>query len=173
MDSVEAMQSSLSGRVAFIAQWIVPVVFTFFLFWGRAFVGAELGWLSVVGILFAIVMVVLLYIAPVLTIFDRDVRPTGTARSSYAMVSLLLWIALFVMAISVPDQADGPPLPTALTVWTHGGISVEMSSFIFTLAFVFGAIMWVATITLAIMGIVRSRRPQGTAVPRPGAFAAS
>lgn len=167
------MQSSLSGRIAFIAQWIAPVVFTFFLFWGRAFVGAELGWLSVIGVVFAIVMLVLLYIAPVLTIFDRDVRPTATTRDSYAMVSLLLWIALFVMGVSVPDQGDGPPLATALTVWTNGGISVDMSSFIFTLAFVFAAIMWVATVTLAIMGIVRSRRPQGTAVARPGAFVAS
>lgn len=164
------MQRSLSGRIVFIVQWIAPVVLTFFLFWGRAFVGAELGWMSVVGVVFAVLMLIALYIAPVLTVFDRDVRPTATARASYTFVNYLLWGGLFVMAITIPDAADGPPLPGALTVWTRGGVGIEMSSFLFTLAFVFTAIMWVTTITLAILGIVRSRRPQGTAVPRPGAF---
>ena len=166
------MQSSVSGRIAFIGQWIAPVVFTFFLFWGRAFVGAELGWLSVVGIFFAIIMLILLYVAPVLTVFDRDVRPHATVSGSYSLVTYLLWIGLFVMALTIPDAADGPALPPALTVWTSGGISIEMASFIFTLMFVFSAIMWVATVVLAIMGIVRSRRPAGAEVPRPGAYTA-
>ena len=157
---------SVAGRVAFILQWIVPVVLTFFLFWGRAFVGAELGWLAVVGVVYGALLLIALYIAPVLTVFDRDVRPVASTRSSYTAVSCMLWLALVLMGLTVPDQADGPPVPAALTVWTGGGVSIEMASFIFTLASIFALIMWVATIALAIIGIVRSRRPTGMPVPR-------
>lgn len=168
------MNQTVAGRVAFIAQWIAPVVLTFFLFWGRVFVGAPLGWLAVVGFVYGIFLVVALYIAPVLTIFDRDVRPIASVRRSYASVSWMLWAALILMGLTVPDQADGPRFPAALTVWTDGGISIEMTSFIFTTASVFAVIMWVATVVLAVLGIVRSRRPVGMPAPRvSGAFSAN
>lgn len=171
--SIMSPRPTIAGRVAFIVQWIAPVVLPFFLFWGRVFVGAPLGWLAVVGVVYAAVMLVALYIAPILTIYDRDVRPIASTRNSYATVSWMLWVAVIVMALSVPDQADSPPFPAALTVWTDGGVSAEMASFIFTLASVFALIMWIATIALAIVGIVRSRRPVGMPAPRVGGAASA
>ena len=72
-------------------------------------------------------------------------------------------------AFTVLDQADGPTSSSAISLLTDGRISDEMSSFISVLAAVFAFIMWVATIVLAILGIVRSRRPDGMPAPRVGA----
>ena len=163
------MKYSVAGRVAFIAQWIAPVLVISFLFWGRGLLGAELGWLAVGGFIFGIPMMLLLYIAPVLTVFDRDVRPVASTRRSFATVSWMLWGALVLLGLTVLDQADGPTSSSAISLLTDGGISDEMSSFISVLAAVFAFIMWAATIALAILGIVRSRRPDGMPAPRVGA----
>ena len=83
---------------------------------------ASCGWLSVVGIFLGLIMIAALLIPPVITRFDREVREQRSTRVAYGVASWALWIALLVGALSVPDEADGGALDTALTTWTDGAI---------------------------------------------------
>ena len=46
------MQFASSGRIVVIAQWVLAVLLPAFVFLGRGFVGAELGWMAVIGVVY-------------------------------------------------------------------------------------------------------------------------
>jgi hypothetical protein len=152
------MRISSAGRFVFIAQWVLAVVLPVWLFLGRGLVGAELGWLVVLGFLYGIVVIAVLLIPPVLTLFDRTVR-TGTAvRTGYAVSSFVLWGALLLASLAVPDASDAPGgLRPALTVWTGGAISIDAATAVFGVASVVIGLAYAATLVLAVAGIFRAR----------------
>ena len=151
------MQISGSGRFVYVAQWVLAVLLPVFFFIGRGLVGGELGWLSVVGIFLGLIMIAALLIPPVITRFDREVREQRSTRVAYSVASWALWVALLVGALSVPDEADGGALDTALTTWTGGAIDDAASGVIFAVAGVAMLVAYLGQLALAIAGAVRSR----------------
>ena len=162
------MRVSGAGRFVFVAQWILAVLLPAFFFVGRALVGAELGWLSVVGLIFGVLMIVALLVPPAITLADRDVRAARATRQGYSIASFVLWGALLLGALSVPDEADGGSLDTALTTWTGGVIDEAASRAIFGVAAGVMACAYLAQLVLAIAGALRSRsRATSVSAPPP------
>ncbi|GAA5036671.1 hypothetical protein ACFQRL_09645 [Microbacterium fluvii] len=150
------MQLSSTGRVVFWAQWVLAVFLPFFVFTGRGFVGAELGWMAVLGILYGAILIVALLVPPIVGLFDVTARRVRSVREAYAAITGVLWLALVVAALSIPDSGDGGHLDSALTAWT--GMSYETSVIVFAIAFAVAVLAWIAAIVAAALGVARSRR---------------
>lgn len=153
------MRIARSGRFVFVAQWVAAVLLPVFFFLGRGLVGAELGWLSVLGVVYGLFVIAVLLLPPILTLFDRTVRRGKATRLGYDVSTLVLWAAFLLAALTVPDAGDGPPLDPALTVWTGGGISQDAAGAIFTVAGAIVGLAYLATLVFGVIGIVRWRRP--------------
>ncbi len=149
------MQIAGTGRFVFVAQWIAAVILPAFFFVGRAFVGADAGWLAVLGIVYGFFVILLLFVAPIITLFDREVRKAKRTRRAYDIATFILWGAIVLASLTVPDAGDGPPLDSALTVWTSGAIGPEASSVICSIAGTIVGLAYLATLALAIAGAVR------------------
>lgn len=148
------MQIAGSGRFFFILQWVAAVMLPAFVFLGRGFVGAELGWMAIIGIVYGIFVILLMLVPAILTLFDRDVRKARATRTAYGIATLVLWIALVLAGLTIPDSGDSGHLRSAFSVWF--GMSYEASSAVFSVAFAVAVAAWVASVVLAIVGIVRS-----------------
>jgi len=153
------MHIARSGRFVFIAQWVAAVLLPVFFFLGRGLVGAELGWMSLLGVVYGLLVIVVLVLPPVMTLFDRTVRRGKATRFGYDVASFVLWGAFIIASLTVPDSGDSGHLDSALTSWTGGAITYEASATIFNIAaFVIG-LAYLATLVLAVIGITRWRRP--------------
>lgn len=153
------MRIARSGRFVFVAQWVMAVLLPVIFFIGRGFVGAELGWLAIIGIVYGIVVILLLLIPPIMTLFDRTVRRGKKTRVGYDVSSFVLWGGFLVASVTVPDSGDSGHLDSALTTWTGGGITYETSEAIFTAAAAVIGLAYLATVVFAVVGIARWRRP--------------
>ena len=151
------MHIARSGRFVFVAQWVAAVLLPVFFFLGRGLVGADLGWMAVLGVVYGILAVVVMLLPPVMTLFDRTVRRGKATRFGYDIASFVLWAAFIVAALTVPDSGDSGHLDSALTAWT--GMSYETSQAIFTVAAAVIGLAYLATVVLGIIGITRWRRP--------------
>ena len=101
----------------------------------------------------------MLLLPPVMTLFDRTVRRGKATRFGYDISSFVLWAALLLGALTVPDSGDSGHLDSALTTWTGGAITYEASEAIFTVAAAVIGLAYLATLVFAIIGIARWRRP--------------
>lgn len=166
------MNLSRSGRFVFVAQWVFAVLLPVFFFIGRGFVGAEMGWLAVIGVVYGLVVIVVLLLPPVLTLCDREVRRARRTRTAYDVASWVLWAAFVVAALTVPDAGDGGHLDTALTTWTGGAVDDAASTAIYSAtAWVIG-LAYLATFVIALVGIARVRKAAQDAAPEDAASAA-
>lgn len=150
------MQITGAGRFVFIAQWVAAVVLPVWFAFGRELVGADVGWLLFALLIYGIVVVFVLLVPPIITLFDREVRRAKSTRRGYSIASWVLWVAIILAAFVVPDQADGPPLDSALTNWTGGAISQQASDAIFLVLSGVIGLAYLAVFVLAIAGIMRS-----------------
>lgn len=153
------MRITRSGRFVFIAQWVAAVLLPAFLIIGRVLVGADIGWLAVIGIVYGGLLVVLMLVPPVLTLLDRGVRKAKATRQGYDIASFALWAAFVVAGLTVPDAGDGGPLDSALTTWTGGAIGNAASEAIFTVVGLAAIVAYLVVLVLAIAGVARWRRP--------------
>ena len=150
------MRFAGSGRFVFIAQWVLAVLLPVFFFIGRGWVGAEVGWLGLVGIVYGIFTILILLVPPLLTLFDPEARKKRSTRLGYDVATILLWLTILVGALTVPDSGDSGHLDSALTTWT--GIPYETSEAIFYATAVVLGIAYLVAFVLAVVGIVRGRR---------------
>ena len=141
------MRFAGTGRFVFVAQWIL----------GRGLVGAEIGWLGILGIVYGIFVILVLLVGPLLTLFDTEGRRARKTRLGYDVASIVLWLALLVGALTVPDSGDSGHLDSALSTWTD--MSYETSEAIFYGTAVAIGLAYLAQVVLAVMGVVRGRRP--------------
>jgi hypothetical protein len=152
------MRLSPSGRFVFIAQWPAALVLPLFLIVGRGLVGAELGWLAVLGILYGLVLVAGMLVPPVLAVIDGTVRAARRTRTAYDVLTFTVWGAFVVAGLTAPDSDDAGHLRSALTVWTGGAVGYDASEAVFAVAFVVLVLGWIALLGVSIAGIVRGSR---------------
>jgi hypothetical protein len=152
------MDLSPSGRFVFIAQWPAALVFPAFLIIGRGLVGAELGWLAVIGILYGIFVIAIMLVPPVLAVIDRRVREAKRTRLVYDILTFVLWAGFLVAGVTAPDSSDAGHLRSAVTVWTNGAVDYDTAESIFAGALLAILLAWVALVAVAIAGIVRGAR---------------
>jgi hypothetical protein len=150
------MRIARSGRFVFIAQWVLAVLLPIFFFIGRGWVGAEVGWLGILGIVYGILVILVLLLPPVLTLFDRGVRRRRATRLWYDVATIVLWLTLLVGALTVPDSGDSGHLQSALSTWT--GMSYETSEAIFYGTAVVIGLAYLAEFVLAVVGVARAGR---------------
>jgi hypothetical protein len=153
------MHIARSGRFVFVAQWVAAVLLPLFFFLGRGLVGAQIGWMGIIGIVYGLLVVAILMVPPVMTLFDRTVRREKTTRFGYDLSSFVLWGAFLLAALTVPDSGDSGHLDSAVTTWSGGAISYETSEAVFTVAAVLIGLAYLATVVFAVLGIARWRRP--------------
>ncbi|WP_243075784.1 hypothetical protein [Microbacterium sp. SS28] len=150
------MRFAASGRFVFLAQWVFGVLLPIFFFLGRGWVGADIGYLAIVGVLYGVLTILALLVPPLLTRFDPEARARKSTRLGYDIATIVLWLTLVLGALTVPDSGDSGHLDSALTTWT--GISYETSAAIFYGAAVVMGLAYLAAFVLSIVGIVRGRR---------------
>lgn len=145
------------GRFTVVGQWVLAVLLPAFVYVGRALVGAELGWMAVIGIaVYGLPTILLLMLPPVVTLFDRTTRPARTVRRPYAIATWVQWGALVVAGLTIPDAGDSGHLRSALSRWT--GLSYEVSETVFYVAFGVLVVAWVTALAAALAGVAVSRR---------------
>ena len=150
------MQLAPFGRIIFVAQWVLALFLPVFVVLGRGLIGAELGWMSVLGVLYGPVLIVLLVVPPILALFDPVARRARSTRQAYAVASAVLWLTLIVMGLTIPDASEQSTLDSALTSWF--GLSYETSVIVFSIAMAIGIVAWLTALGTAIAGIVAGRR---------------
>lgn len=150
------MRIASFGRPVFVLQWVFAVLLPIWVFLGRGFVGAEMGWLSVLGFVYGPVVIVLLLLPPALALFDPIARQGKTVRVIYGIAMIVQWIGLILVGLTIPDAGDGGPLSPALAVWM--GVPPEVVSPFFTAAMLITSAAWFVTLATAISGILRGRR---------------
>ncbi|MDY0908263.1 hypothetical protein [Microbacterium sp. CFBP9034] len=152
-----------TGRIVFYAQWAMALLLPVFFFLGRGAVGAELGWMAIVGIVYGAVVVGLLLIPPVLTLFDTEVRRARATRVRYDLASAVLWLGFVLGGLTVPDSGDSGHLNSALMSWWN--ITEETSQALFVISAVLVGLAYLAMLVLAVWGIVIGRRAAAAPVP--------
>ncbi|TDN91181.1 hypothetical protein EV279_0680 [Microbacterium sp. BK668] len=149
-----------SGRFVFVAQWVAAVLLPVFFFLGRGAVGAELGWLALLGIVYGLFVILMLLVPPLLTLFDTEGRRARSTRLGYDISTFVLWLGVVVGSLTVPDSGDSGHLDSALSTWT--GMSYETSQAVFIGAAVVIGLAYLAQFATAIAGIVRGRQAAAT-----------
>lgn len=156
------MHITRAGRVVYVGQWIAAIVLPAWFFFGRGLVGAEIGLPLWALLVYGIVVVAVFLVPSVITLFDREVRGEGATRLGYSVASWVLWIAVLLAALVVPDQADGAPLDSALTAWTDDALTQQASDVIFVVLAGLIGLAYLAVFILAIVGVTRSREVSAT-----------
>lgn len=144
----------------FVAQWPITVLLPVFLFFGRSLLGAETGWLTVMGMVMVPVLIITLAIPPLISLGDTGVRSTKKSRFAYSISLWVLWASIVLAALTISDQADGPAYPSVLSNWTGGALSIEASNTIALVAGGISGLAYLAAFILAIAGIARGRTQQ-------------
>lgn len=151
------MQIAERHRWVVVWQWVLAIVMPAFVILGRALLGAELGWMAVVGIVvYATPTIIALLIPPLLTRFDGGARDARTVRRGYALACYVMWGGLFVAGLTIPDSGDNGHLPSVVSRWF--GVSYDASEIMFYIAFMVAVIAWALSLAVAVSGIVVSRR---------------
>lgn len=145
-----------TGRFVFYAQWPAAVFLPVFFFIGRGNVGAGVGWLGFFGLAYGLIVIAVLLVPPTLTLFDREVRRARSTRLWYDIASAVMWLALLVAGMTVPDAADSGALPTVFMNWF--GITAETSAAVFALSAGLTGLSYLAAVVTATMGIAHARR---------------
>jgi len=144
-----------SGRFVRVFQWIAPVLLPLLVVSGRGILGSPLGWMVLFGLIAAPFVVIAMYIAPIIVVFDRDARAVRSTRVFYNIASWVTWAALLAMMLTLVDGGDAPPFGSVLSTW--GMMSSDASSGVFAGALLIAFLGWLGTITTAIIGVVQSR----------------
>lgn len=148
-----------------VFQWIAPVLLPAFLFIGRGMFGAPLGWMVLFAFVAGPFMVIAMYFAPIIVVFDRDARTVRSTRMLYDVASWVTWAALIVMMLTLVDGGDAPPHGSAVSTW--GLMDSAASTTVFGFATLIAVIGWLGTLATAIAGVVSSHSPR-RAVPVSG-----
>lgn len=146
-----------TGRFVFYAQWPLALFLPVFFFLGRGAIGAQLGWMAIVGIVYGLFVVALLLIPPILTLFDREVRRARATRVRYDLASAVLWVGFLLGGMTVPDSGDSGHLDSVLMAWWN--ITEATSQALFSISAALIGLAYLAMLVLAVMGIVRGRAP--------------
>lgn len=152
------MTFTRSGRFVFVVQWILAFLLPVWIFLGRGLVGAQMGWMSVIGIVYGAFVILFLLIPPLVSLFDRDVRRNRSERFAYSIAMGIAWAALFLAGLVIPDSGDSGHLDAALTVWTSGLIGYEATETIFIVLVILVFFALIAGLALAIIGAGRAGR---------------
>lgn len=157
----------LSGiRFVRIFQWIAPVLLPLLVLFGRGILGAPMGWMTFIGIFVAPFMVILMFIPPIIVVFDRDAKAARSTRLFYDIASWVLWGALLLMMFTLVDGGDTPPFGSAVSTW--GWMDSATSSTVSGIAFLVAVIGWVGALITAIIGASRrGRTPPNTPLSAP------
>lgn len=158
------MKPTSLGRFVFIVQWIAPILLPIWIIFGRIVIGSPMGWMMVIGVMYGLFLIVALYIPAVLTLFDRDVRRTGSTRRGYRISALVTWAALLLVGVTLPDGGDSGEVGSALTVWTGGAVDQDVTSILTVALFAIAVIGLVAMVVAAVVGIVSARAAQDAPV---------
>lgn len=152
------------GRIVYRGQWFAAFVIPFMLIIGRTWLGADGGWLVVLGIvLYGPVATFILLMPAGLTLLDGQVRRARVTTPPYTRATLVLWALSVVMILTITDQADGAETDSMLSAWTDGGFSISTSETVFTVALVATLITWVVLMVVAVNRLRPSGRPAALA----------
>lgn len=151
------MQIAVEHRWVVVWQWVFALVLPAFVLVGRTLLGAELGWMAVVGlVVYAAPTVLALLLPPLLTRFDRQAREARTVRRTYALASYAMWGGLLLAGLTIPDSGDSGHLPSVVSRWF--GVSYETSEVLFYVALMAVVISWALALAVAGSAVVVSRR---------------
>ncbi|MGC3953299.1 MAG: hypothetical protein QM804_03420 [Propionicimonas sp.] len=132
-------------------QWAFAIVLPVFIVMGRALLGAELGWIAVIGVFYGVPVMLALLLPPFLTRFDRQARRAFSVREPYARACFVEWSGLLLAGLAIPDADDQGALPSVLSRWF--GLSPDVSTVVFYLAVMVAVVAWAIALAAAGWGI--------------------
>ena len=147
----------------FVFHWIAPVLLPLLVGFGRGLLGAPMGWLAFGAMLIGPFVILAMYVAPIIVMFDREARAARSTRVLYNIASWVTWGALLVMMLTLVDGGDSPPYGSVLSTW--GLMPSEVSSLLFAFALTVACVGWLGTLVAAIAGVVQSRSQPAISSP--------
>ncbi|WP_144793467.1 hypothetical protein [Microbacterium paludicola] len=147
----------LTNRFVRVFQWIAPVLLTGFVVFGRGLLGAPLGWMAAIGLFLGPVVALLMYIPPVVFVFDRVAAAARKSRLAYDITSYVLWASLIVMGLTLQDGGDDGVYGSVLSEW--GVLGDDATVLAFAVAMMIASVAWLATLAAAITSVTLSRHP--------------
>lgn len=145
----------LTNRFVRVFQWIAPVLLPAFLLFGRGFLGAPLGWMTVIGLFIAPIMMLAMYATAIIFVFDREAAAAKTSRLIYDIPNYVLWIALVAMGMTLQDGGDDGVFGSVLSEW--GVLSDDATVNAFAVAMMIAVAAWIGVLIAAIVCVVHSR----------------
>lgn len=85
------MRIARSGRFVFVAQWVMIVLLPLVFFLGRGLVGAGVGWLAVLGVVYGIVVIIVLAVPPVFTASAMMIGLAYLATVVFGIIGIARW----------------------------------------------------------------------------------
>jgi hypothetical protein len=149
-----------------VFHWIAPVLLPALVVFGRGLLGAPTGWMALLAVLVSPIVIIAMYFAPIIVIFDRDAKAVRSTRLFYDIASWVTWAALIVLMFTLVDGGDAPPFGSVVSTW--GWMSSETSSGVFASAIVVAFLGWLGALAAAVAGVVQSRShsvPRETSLP--------
>ncbi len=144
----------LTARRTRVLQWIMPIVLLAWASYGRGLLGTG-GWMTLIIIVYSPFILLALYALPIITLFDRDVKAARAVRHGYAVATWVMWGALFVFALALPDVGDTPG--TIPSVLMRLGVP-ETASIVIAIVTLWAAVAaWLVAGFFAFRGAIASR----------------
>lgn len=160
LDHVEpdsSARAALPQRVVFSGQWVAALLVPLLLFGARGWLGAPSGWLTTTGVLLVAPPVFLLLALPVMVVaVDPGPMRRRAVSVTYARASLVLWAALAVLVVTLPDPTASDS--ALVVVWSGGAAPAGAVAGLATIAAVVAVAAWASALAFAVSGFLAGRR---------------
>lgn len=100
--------------------WLAPLLLYVFFVFGRVLLGGQVGWMSVIAVLWAPIILPSIFAAALINLGDRPARRARSVRKAVAGTGIVWWLLALVYCFVVPDGGDNDPWSSAFSEWTGG-----------------------------------------------------
>ncbi|MGR2751919.1 hypothetical protein [Agromyces arachidis] len=151
------MRITALGRFVYAAQWIAAILLIVFIVIGRVLVGSSAGFFMFAGWIYGLPALLILLLPPLITRYDQRARTTRCVGPAYAASSLVLWAALLIVGLALPDGGFGNvEQESALSAWT--GLRLNGSFAVLNWAILVAFAAWIAQLVIALASSNTARR---------------
>jgi hypothetical protein len=146
-------------RIVFFAQWPAAVLAPIWLFIAPG--AFQPGWSAVLALITGPLLFIVMIVPAIICVSARTVRRSGMAPAVYAVLVVLLWIAVLVFGLAFPGSSDVKAYPSFLEGAGASADTADAVAAVCTLA-VIG--LSIGIIVAASVGAAQARK---SALSRP------
>lgn len=148
-------------RIAYTGSWVAAFAGPLLLFPVRSWLVQGGGWMSGPGLfLLAPPLFLALSLPPLLMFADPVAVGSHAVGRGFARASLVLWVTLLVVTLTVPEDFTGTPGVTLLGLWSGGRVDAGLVNALAGVALVVAVGAWLSAVGFATGAWLDARRRQ-------------